>query len=108
MTSMGHLAWPGLQIQALVGLNQQPLGGAFLPARVQGLSRYEKLAARACGTKAAHESVLVFLGFPNCQLSCAFSWAYLTPTRAGWHLNYRPAAGIRRVSVPALRRPETA
>ena len=86
LTSMGHPAWPGFQIQALVGLNQQPLGGTFRPARVRGLSRYETVGARACGRQAAHESILVFLDFPNCQLPCSVSWAYLTRTRAGWHL----------------------
>jgi hypothetical protein len=88
LTSMGHPAWPLFQVQALVRLNQLPLGGqggGFLPP-VRGLERYETLAARACGRKAAFASVLVFLQFPNCQLSCSYSWAYLTPTRAGWHL----------------------
>ena len=88
LTSMGHPAWPNFQLQALVRLNQLPLGGpdsGFRPA-VRGLDRYETLAARACGKKVALESVLVFLQFPSCQLPCSIGWAYLTPTRAGWHL----------------------
>jgi hypothetical protein len=85
LSSMGHPAWPGFQIQALVGLNQLPLGGYTRPA-VRGLDRYESFAVRACGRTAALASVLVFLQFPNCQLPCSFGWAYLTPTRAGWHL----------------------
>ena len=88
LTSMGHPAWPNFQVQALVRLNQLPLGGPYSGFRpvVRGLDRYETLAARACGRKAAIESVLVFLQFPSCQLPCSIGWAYLTPTRAGWHL----------------------
>jgi hypothetical protein len=89
LTSMGHPAWRLAQVQALVRLNQLPLGGqegsSFLPP-VQGLTRYETLAARACGRTTALASVLVFLQFPECQLPCSFGWAYVTPTRAGWHL----------------------
>ena len=88
LTSMGSPAWPHFQVQALVRLSQLPLGGersGFRPP-VRGLSRYEALAARACGRKAALASVLVFLQFPECQIPCSFGWAYLTPTRAGWHL----------------------
>lgn len=88
LTSMGHPAWPYFQVQALVRLNQLPLGGpssGFRPP-VRGLGRYGTFAARACGRKAALASVLVFLQFPSCQLPCSFGWAYLTPTRGGWHL----------------------
>lgn len=88
LTSMGRPAWPYFQVQALVRLNQLPLGGpsgGFRPP-VRGLSRYETFAARACGRKVALASVLVFLQFPSCQLPCSFGWAYVTPTRAGWHL----------------------
>jgi hypothetical protein len=87
LTSMGHPAWPHFQLQALVRLDQFPLSGprGFLPP-IRGISRYEALAARACGKKAALSSVLVFLQFPYCQLPCAVSWAYMTPTRTGWHL----------------------
>jgi hypothetical protein len=77
-TSMGQPAWPRFQIQALVHLNQLPLGGRSRPA-VQGLDRYERIAVRACGRTAALASVVVFLQFPNCQLPCAFGWTYLTP-----------------------------
>jgi hypothetical protein len=85
LTSMGDPAWPHAQVQALVRLNQLPLGESFLPP-VRGLDRYKRFAVRACGRNAALASVLVFLQFPYCQNPCAFSWAYLTPTRAGWHL----------------------
>jgi hypothetical protein len=85
LTSMGYPAWPHAQVAALVRLNQLPFGGGFLPA-VRGLDRYKQFAVRACGRKAELASVLVFLQFPYCQLPCSFSWAYLTPTRAGWHL----------------------
>lgn len=87
LTSMGHPAWPHFQLQALLRLDQFPLTGppGFLPP-VRGVGRYETLAARACGKKAALSSVLVFLQFPYCQLPCSVSWAYVTPTRAGWHL----------------------
>ena len=88
LTSMGHPAWRLAQVQALVRLNQLPLGGeggGFRP-RVSGLGRYATLAARACGRTAELASVLVFLQFPECQLPCSFGWAYVTPTRAGWHL----------------------
>jgi hypothetical protein len=88
LTSQGSPAWPHFQIQALVHLNQLPLGGprAGIRPPVRGLGRYETFAARACGRKAALASVLVFLQFPSCQLPCSFGWAYVTPTRAGWHL----------------------
>jgi hypothetical protein len=84
---MGEPAWPHAQVQALVRLDQLPLSG-FQGARppVRGLDRYVTLAARACGRKTALSSVLVFLQFPYCQIPCSFGWAYLTPTRAGWHL----------------------
>ena len=85
LTSMGHPAWQRVQVQALVGLNQLPLGTYTRPA-VRGLDRYERFAIRACGRSTAGASVLVFLQFPNCQLPCSFGWAYVTPTRAGWHL----------------------
>jgi hypothetical protein len=88
LTSMGRPAWRLAQVQGLVRLNQLPLGGeggGYRPP-VRGLGRYETLAARACGRKAALASVLVFLQFPECQLPCSFGWAYVTPTRAGWHL----------------------
>jgi hypothetical protein len=88
LTSMGHPAWRLAQVQALVRLNQLPLGGqegGFRPP-VGGLGRYSTLAARACGRTAALASVLVFLQFPECQIPCSFGWAYVTPTRAGWHL----------------------
>jgi hypothetical protein len=86
LTSMGHPAWPDFQIQAIVVLNQLPTLGPDYAPRIRGLDRYEKLAARACGLRAANASVLVFLQFPNCQLPCSLSWAYLTRTRGGWHL----------------------
>jgi hypothetical protein len=85
LTSMGHIAWPGFQIRALVLLSGGPLGADFGPA-IRGFKNYVTLAARACGLRAADNSVLVFLQFPNCQLPCSNSWAYLTFTRKGWHL----------------------
>ncbi len=86
LSSMGHKAWPRFQIRALIGpLSGGPLGADFGPP-VRGFKRYSALAARACGRSAADSSVLVFLEFPNCQLPCAYSWAYLTLTRNGWPL----------------------
>jgi len=85
LTSMGHPAWQHVQMQAALRLNQLPLGGGLTPP-VRGLDRYEQFAVRACGRTAAQASVLVFLQFPNCQIPCAFGWAYVTPTRPGWHL----------------------
>ena len=88
LTSMGEPAWPHVQVQALVRLNQLPLGGRASGYRppVGGLTRYATIAARGCGRAAALASVLVFLQFPECQLPCAFGWAYVTSTRSGWHL----------------------
>ena len=87
LTSMGDPAWPHANVQALVRLDQLPLSG-FQGTRppVRGLNQYVTLAARACGKKTALSSVLVFIQFPLCQSPCSFGWAYLTPTRAGWHL----------------------
>jgi hypothetical protein len=85
LKSMGQAAWPHAQVTAFVRLNQLPLGGGLLPT-VRGLDRYKRFAIRACGRTAALASVLVFLQFPYCQIPCSFSWAYLTPTRSGWHL----------------------
>jgi hypothetical protein len=86
LTSMGDKAWPRFQIRALIGpLSGGPLGADVGPP-IRGFKRYMALAARACGRRAANDSVLVFLEFPNCQLPCANAWAYLTFTRTGWHL----------------------
>lgn len=85
LTSMGHKAWPRFHIRASIVLTTGPVGADFGPP-VRGFKRYVALAARACGPRAASSSVLVFLEFPNCQLSCSNSWAYLTPTQSGWHL----------------------
>jgi hypothetical protein len=86
LTSMGHKAWPGFQIRAVIA----PLGGAPLGADagppIRGFKRYVALASRACGRRAAEWSALVILQFPNCQLPCSNGWAYLTPTQRGWHL----------------------
>ena len=86
LTSMGHRAWPGFEIDAFVVLNRLPLSFGSAPTRIRGLGKHEELAARACGTRTARASVLVFLEFPNCQLPCSFGWAYVTRTRRGWHL----------------------
>jgi hypothetical protein len=53
LTSMGHPAWRFAQVQALVRLNQLPLGGTASGSRppVSGLGRYATLAAQACGRK---------------------------------------------------------
>src|SRR5690242_20724754 len=66
LTSMGHPAWRLPQVQALVHLNQLPLGGKGFRPPVSGLNRYATLAARACGRTAELASVVVFLQFPEC------------------------------------------
>jgi hypothetical protein len=60
--------------------------GADVGPPVRGFKRYSALAASACRQRAADNSVLVFLEFPNCQSPRAYGWAYLTLTRKGWHL----------------------
>ena len=86
LTSMGQPAWQHAQAQAFVRLDQLPLGGQGARPSVRGLDRYVALAARACGRKIALSSVLVFLQFPYCQIPCSLGWAYVTPTKAGWHV----------------------
>ena len=84
LTSMGHAAWPGFTISALINLRQPPTDP--LPYRITGTDPYFSIAKRACGSKAAITSVLVFLEFPNCQIPCGQSWVFATSTASGWHV----------------------
>ena len=84
LTSMGHRAWPGFTIAALISLRATP--NYALPHRIGGTQPYFSIAKRACGFKTAFASVLVFLDFPNCQLPCSRSWVYATSTARGWHV----------------------
>jgi hypothetical protein len=85
LTSMGHPAWRHSQLDALIFLSRVPLAFGHEP-RVRGLERYVKIAGAACGRRTADASALVFLEFPDCQLPCAYQWAYITRLRRGWRL----------------------
>jgi hypothetical protein len=87
LTSMGHRAWHGFSISAVVNLREPPQWP--LPYRIRGIERYFSIAERACGSTTAISSVLVFLHFPNCQTPCSESWVYATSTTNGW-LVWRP------------------
>lgn len=82
---MGHPAWRHVEVSAVVSLAQLPLGQGWLH-RIGGFKYYVAAATRACGKATAHRSLLVFLFFPECQLPCAPSFAFVTATRRGWYL----------------------
>jgi hypothetical protein len=82
---MGRPAWRHVEVTGVVSLAQLPVAQGWLH-RVRGLKYYVAAATRACGEAAALRSLLVFLWFPECQIPCAPSFAFATPTRRGWYL----------------------
>jgi hypothetical protein len=55
-------------------------------AHIRDLARYRTAAVRACGTATAAASLVVFIGFPWCQLPCGSAYAFATQTTTGWKL----------------------
>ena len=84
-TSQGERAWPHFQVEAIVILNQLPLGGGLGP-KLPALNRYVNTASRRCGKRVAEASALALLQFPECQIPCSFGYAYVTGTRRGWRV----------------------
>src|SRR5207245_2252090 len=85
LRSMGQPAWPHVEVVALINLGATPLGPGWLH-RIDGFEYYRTSATHACGQATALRSLLAFLWFPECQIPCAPSFAFVTPTRRGWYL----------------------
>ena len=77
LTSMGRLAWPAFQIDAIAQLAPTPW--------TQSLFRR---ARKLCGRFVAASSWAVFLYFPHCQIPCSEDTAFVMLTKRGWRLWY--------------------
>jgi hypothetical protein len=86
LTSQGHVAWHHAGISGLISVFGTGFAPGGFPPRLEGTNYYEKTAARACGQATARASLVAFLNFPDCQLACAYGFAYVTKTRRGWYM----------------------
>jgi hypothetical protein len=86
LSSQGHPAWHHAGISALISVYGTGYAPGGFPPRLKRTAYYERTATRACGTAAARASLVAFLNFPECQLACAYGFAYVTKTRRGWYV----------------------
>lgn len=86
LTSQGHAAWHQPGITALISADGTGYGPGGWPPPFKGTAFYRKTAVRACGRRVARDSLVAFIEFPDCQLACAYTFAYVTKTRRGWYM----------------------
>jgi hypothetical protein len=78
--SQGRVAWRNYEVALLA-----PLFPTWEP-EPRLIKRYANAAKSRCGASVAEASWVALLSFPECQIPCSQSVAFLARTRSGWHI----------------------
>jgi hypothetical protein len=78
--SQGRVAWRNYQVALLA-----PLFPTWEP-EPQLIKSYGKAVKQRCGSSVAEASWVALLNFPECQIPCSQSVAFVARTRHGWHI----------------------